>query len=274
MEEGDDTAIAELTNIAWGDPDDRSPETVARGVPRIAHLRETDPGGAWVAVDGDGRVAGSALALVREGVWGLSLLIVRGGLRSQGVGRRLLEAALGYADGARGAIILSSTDPRAMRRYARAGFELRPCVGAGGIVARDRLRPAPGVREGTLDDVPATVAASRFVRGASHALDLPVALDHPNRSLLVGERGFAVHEAGSPKLLAALDEAAARELLWACLAASPPGGTVNVEFITAGQDWAVDVVLEAGLALSPDGPLFVRGDVGPMAPYLPSGAFL
>lgn len=274
MRPDDARAVAELTDVAWGDPDDRSPETVARGIPRMVHLCETDPGGAWVAVGDDGAVAGAALALLREGIWGLSLLIVRGGLRSRGVGRRLLEAALTHADGARGALVLSSTDPRAMRRYARAGFALRPCVAAGGIVARDRLQPAPGVRPGTLGDVPATGAVSRFVRGASHERDLPVMLAHPERELLVGERGFAVHEEGSPKLLAALDEAAARALLWACLAASPPGGTVNVGCVTAGQDWAVDVVLEAGLALSPDGPLFVRGEVGPLRPYLPSGAFL
>jgi hypothetical protein len=29
-----------------------------------------------------------------------------------------------------------------------------------------------------------------------------------------------------------------------------------------------------GLALTPDGPIFTRGDVGPLAPYLPSGAYL
>jgi hypothetical protein len=34
------------------------------------------------------------------------------------------------------------------------------------------------------------------------------------------------------------------------------------------------VGLEAGLSLNTDGPVFVRGEVGPMAPYLPSGAYL
>jgi hypothetical protein len=36
----------------------------------------------------------------------------------------------------------------------------------------------------------------------------------------------------------------------------------------------VQACLRAGLALSPDGPVYVRGDVGPLAPYLPSGAYL
>src|SRR5205809_2005761 len=73
---------------------------------RIAHLLGTDPGGAWVA-EHDGEIVGVALALVREGVWGLSLFGVRPGLQGQGVGRRLLNAALDYAEGRRGAIILS-----------------------------------------------------------------------------------------------------------------------------------------------------------------------
>jgi hypothetical protein len=49
---------------------------------------------------------------------------------------------------------------------------------------------------------------------------------------------------------------------------------VDVGFIAAGNDWAVRACLDAGLALSPDGPVFTRGDTGPMRPYLPSGAFL
>jgi hypothetical protein len=36
----------------------------------------------------------------------------------------------------------------------------------------------------------------------------------------------------------------------------------------------VRACLAARLAPSPDGPLFVRGEIGPMRPYLPSGAYL
>jgi hypothetical protein len=91
---------------------------------------------------------------------------------------------------------------------------------------------------------------------------------------VLGYRGFVVHRDGSPRLLAARDEEAAAALLWGALAEAPRGATVQVDFISAGQDWAIAVILEAGLALSPDGPLFVRGDVGPLRPYLPSGAYL
>ena len=250
-------------------------ERARRGRSRIAHLLETDPGGAWVAENGDGRVVGTALALVRDDLWGLSLFAVEPRLQGHGVGRRLLDAALGYANGATGAIILSSTDPKAMRRYARAGFELRPLVAAAGIVERSALPPRhPEIRSGTGDDLETTAAISRAVRGATHAPDIPNALANGGDLLVLADRGFVVHREGSPRLLAATDEEAARALLWAALGEAPPGSTVQVDFISAGQDWAVDVLLEARLALSPDGPLFVRGDVGPLRPYLPSGAFL
>jgi hypothetical protein len=92
--------------------------------------------------------------------------------------------------------------------------------------------------------------------------------------LVLESRGFAVHREGSPALLAARDDAAARDLLWSCLAAAQPGAPVHLDFITAGNDWAIEVALDAGLSLTPDGPVFVRGETGPFAPYLPSGAYL
>jgi hypothetical protein len=47
-----------------------------------------------------------------------------------------------------------------------------------------------------------------------------------------------------------------------------------VEVLTARQQWAIETCLDAGLAFSPAGPLFVRGTLGPLVPYLPSGAYL
>src|SRR5207244_12751581 len=121
----------------------------------------------------------------------------------------------------------------------------------------------PEVRAATGDDLEQTERVSRGVRGATHAPDIPNALANGCELLVLGDRGFVVHRRGSPRLLAALDEDAARALLWAALAAAPPGETVQADFISAGQDWAIEVLLDARLALSPAGPLFVRGDVGP-----------
>lgn len=274
MRAEDAPAGRRLAVEAWGD-DPSVPADLARrrSDDRILHLLRTDPEGCFSAVDADGEVRGMAISLVREGLWGLSLLIVAADRQARGIGRRLLDEALSYAHGTRGQIILSSTDPKAMRRYARAGFALLPMVSAGGIVDRSRIPALDAVREGTPADIPATAAFSRHVRGASHETDLPVLAAH-GRTLMMHERGFAVHDRGSPKLLAALDDDAATALLWACLAASGPGATVHVDFIGPDHDWAVQTVLEAGLALSPYGPVFVGGEVGPLRPYLPSGAYL
>jgi hypothetical protein len=49
---------------------------------------------------------------------------------------------------------------------------------------------------------------------------------------------------------------------------------VSVDFLTAGQDWAVQVIIDARLPISPDGPMFAGGELGPLTPYIPSAAYL
>jgi GNAT superfamily N-acetyltransferase len=255
----------------------RPPETEAmrrRAERRIAHLQQTDPGGAWVAEAG-GEVVGLALALVREGIWALSLFGVAEAFQSRGIGRELLEASFGHGADARGHLILSTESPAAMRRYARLGLDLRPCVAAAGIVDRARLPATDGVVDAGAAGIPVADAIGRAVRGAGHGRDLPVALeDASSRLLLFEDRAFAWVRDERIMLLAALDDAAATRVLNGALAATPPGATVSVDFLTAGQDWAVRACLDAGLVLSPDGPLFTAGDVGPLRPYVPSGAYL
>lgn len=238
---------------------------------RTAHLQRTDPRGAWLAEDeATGEALGVGLALVREGVWGLSLLAVRPDRHARGTGGALLDAALTHDEGVQGWLITASTDPRAMRLYARAGFALHPCVSAGGIVDREAL-PA-GLRARPTDDLEQAGALGRAVRGAAYGAEDLALWDGP--ALLIPGRGFAVARDGTPVVLCATDEAAAADLLWSCFASGPRGGTVSVDFLTAGQDWAVSVCLRAGLALSPEGPLYTRGRLGPLRPWLPSGSLL
>ena len=273
----DDVEAAEEVSAAaiFGAERDPSPALVLRGRERFRHLADTDPGGAWVAEAG-GRLVGAALGIVREAVWGLSLLAVEESHRGRGVGRRLLHAVWEHGRAADGHIILSSTDPAAMRGYASLGLDLRPCVTAAGIVVRDRIPDVDRVEEAGGEAGIATAdAIGRSVRGAGHGRDLPTMLDHPDTRLLVFEdRAFAVLRDAEVALLGALDEEAAIRVLWGALAATAPGATAEVQFLTAGQDWAVRTCLRAGLALSPDGPVFTGGRLGPLRPYVPSGAYL
>jgi hypothetical protein len=55
---------------------------------------------------------------------------------------------------------------------------------------------------------------------------------------------------------------------------APAGSTAIVMFLSAAQQWALRVALDARLPLSPDGPLCVRGAPGPLAPWVPSGMYL
>jgi hypothetical protein len=144
-----------------------------------------------------------------------------------------------------------------------------------GLVDRGRLPAPDGVVDAGRAGIPVADAIGRAVRGAGHGVDLEVAIDDPGaRLLLVEDRAFALVRGERIMLLAGLDDAAATRVLNAALAATPPGATVGVDFLTAGQDWAVRACLDAGLVLSPDGPFFTGGDLGPLRPYLPSGAYL
>lgn len=251
-----------------GDPTPLAPEVEVRAQARVAHLQRTDPDGAWV-VEEAGTVVGAGLALRREQVWFLSLLVVDPDRQGRGAGARLLEACLRTADGARGSYLCSSQDPRALRRYVRAGFALRPGLDARGPVDRSLLRPAPGVREGDwardgdrLDDV------GRALRGAPYGPDLQVLAQH---RLLVARGGAAVVREGRVVLVGAEDPGTAALLLRAALAEAGP--EVEVDAVTGDQPWAVQELVAAGLPLRPGTSVCVRGDVGPLAPYLPGGAY-
>jgi len=256
-------ALAEHTD-AW----------LERGRARVAHLQRTDPDGAWAA-EQDGALVGVALASVRERLWFLSLLAVEPGRQGAGTGRLLLEAALRTSQGAAAAWILSSEDPRALRRYARAGFALEPGYATGGTVERALLPAVPDVREGSWAvDGERVEDLVRSLRGAGFGPDLG-AFEATGARLLVTDtargQGFAVLSPAGLRPLGASTPAAAQALLWAALAEVE--GEPAVEFLTARQGWAVDVVVQARLALRPAASSCHRGLLGPFSPYLPSGRY-
>lgn len=165
-----------------------------------------------------------------------------------------------------------------MRRYALTpGYRLLPAVDPRGApdarAAPDALRCRPG---DVVADAQTIEAASPHVRGASHPAR-PADAPRRARPQPAGDRrreGFACVRSGTPAPLAARNEAAAEDLLWGAITSGPPGGSVSIDFATAENQWAIRVGLAAGLTITPKGTLFVRGEVGRLAPYLPSGAYL
>jgi GNAT superfamily N-acetyltransferase len=257
------------------DPTTFPPEVTARQHRRIKHLLAEDAGGCWVA-ESDGNVVGVALALLRDDLWGLSMLAVRPDRQAKGIGRQLLAASLTYAAKAERLMILSTSDPKAMACYANAGFDLHPQVAARGK-ARRTPPPDPRVRAGGPDDAGLADDVDRAVRRAARYGD-QVVLAETWSMYVVDDahgRGYAyMRDNGEVEAVAATDQATATALLWRCLEhAVAKNVEASVEHVNAAQQWALRVILEAGLSLRPSGPVFWKGDVPPSS-YLPSGPWL
>jgi Acetyltransferase (GNAT) domain len=242
---------------------------------RLRRAHETDPDGAWVA-EADGKVVGVANALRRGPIWVLSLLAVDPGTHGGGHGRTLLRQSLEYADGCRGLMICASTHPAALRLYAGHGFSLLPAMAAQGPVDRALLPPPPaGVRAGTADDLELCAAVDVAIRGGERTVDLEMLLDSGAALFVSGRpRGYALVAEGRCFGVSAEDEPTARALLWTLIAEGSEARRFDVSWITAPQQWAVQVAIAAGLKLTTDGPVCVRGETGPLRPWLPNGALL
>lgn len=282
----DDVDAASRVQVAAFDALDRSDAVEPRSLSdavwarihsRHRHFLTHDPAGSWVATDNE-QIVGCALALRRESLWGLSLLVVDPAAQSTGVGRRLLDASLIYADGCERAVILSTHDPRAMRSYATSGFALYPQVEGRGAPDRTSLPALHGrVRDGSAADLELAENIDRGVRGAPRGPDqLRLATDMP--PFIVDDvdgRGYAYFRSdGEVFALAATDDATATALLWRCLAhAAELGVTASVSHLNAQQQWAIRTAYQARLAVTPTGPVFWRGATPPPS-YLPSGAYL
>lgn len=254
-----------LSEANWSD------EYVGRVERSVAHLLRTDPGGSWVT-EAAGEVVGLAQANRRDGLWTLSRLFVSPSAQDSGRGGVLLERALAYAEPDDRKLIVSSTDPRAIRRYSLAGFSLHPAVAGRGELRRARVGQALQVKELDGSEVERTVPVDRKVRGAARPEEIALCLAEGDRLLALDGRGYVVIRGPRVCMLVALDEDAAATLLMAALAELPGDGPVEVPRIVAGQQWAVRVASEAGLGFYPHGPLMLKGQ-GPFSrPHLPDGA--
>ncbi|GAA1969134.1 GNAT family N-acetyltransferase [Kitasatospora viridis] len=273
-------ALAAFGNLASGDGGPQHLPTEAQDVfhrARTRHLAAADPGGCWLAVAED-RPVGFALSARREGVWILSLTAVLPEYQGRGVGRLLLERAAEHGRGCLRGMITVSVDPAAARRYRRAGFQLHPTMRLSGEVDRAGLPPAAElpVLRGTAKHLELLDSIDRRVRDAAHGVDHQLMLAHYEELLVcdtMAGTGYCYRDGGTVKLLAATSRRLAARLLLEALARVPVGTPAKVEWLTADQEWAVDVGLDLGLTLENRGYLALRGMKPPPA-YLPSGGFL
>ena len=239
---------------------------------RMGHARfvQRDGPGAWVAIS-EGQAVGIAESVRRESFWGLSMLFVHPAFQSRGVGRRLLEAAMGYAAGATQRMIQSSSDPRAMRRYFLAGLAMHPTAAMGGQPDRRAIPPSLPGRDGVEGDLE-LVAEVEAQLGRSRTEDVAFGLgDRRSRFDVVDSdpgRGWMLWNADGLVMLGASNEQTAAALLWRFLAGSE--GEVLVHGLTAAQQWAFDVLHQARLTAQIRGSLFVDAMAVPV-PWIPSG---
>jgi predicted N-acetyltransferase YhbS len=259
--------LAAASAAGWPEPDD---EHRARYRAALRRFATVDGGTSFVAED-DGALVGHGVAIRRGSFWGLALLFVRPDRQSTGVGRRLIDATLASARGADLGMIMSSPDPRAIRRYASAGFDLHPGVEVAGAPDRAALPGGLPVRTGDAADLEVVDRVDAVLRGSSRRDDAAFVLSQ-GAQLWVAERGagFALSSRGRIVMLGADDPATARALLWQAVAAAEED--ISAYCWTAAQQWAIEVAVAAKLKITPAGPLFVRGGPVPV-PYLPSGIY-
>ncbi|MFE0461963.1 GNAT family N-acetyltransferase [Kitasatospora sp. NPDC058965] len=280
--EADTEAVREISRAAFSalTPGSTRRPTEAEDVfqrARAGHLATSDPQGCWLALQ-DGVPIGFALSARRESLWLLALTAVLPEYQGNGVGRLLLERTLEHGRGCLRGMITVSVDPRAARRYRKAGFTLHPTMKLSGQVDRSALLDAGElpVHRGTTGHLHLLDSIDRRLRDAAHGVDHGLMLRHYEELLVVDTMtgtGYCYRDGGTIKLLAATSRHMAARLLREALARVPEGTEAKVEWITAEQEWAVDVGLDLGLTVENRGYLALRG-MRPPAPYLPSGGFL
>ncbi|CAN5832853.1 hypothetical protein BH20ACT6_BH20ACT6_10470 [soil metagenome] len=287
MRPADVAEVERLTAHTYLDVDRRTrlpgtPEPALRSVEQAAawrrhaeHVLRHDGPGCWVA-DGPAGLVGVTMSMRRDTMWLLAAYAVLPAAQGQGLGTRLLDTALEYGAGCLRGMVVSSPDPRAARRYRSARFDLHPTMHGLGEVRREALPVPEDVREATAADIDLADSVDRRTRGSGHGIDHPLlaatmpmlVVDRP------GGQGYCyLRSPGTVYLLAATNERTAARLLWAALGSGLAGQPVRVPHVTAANQWALDVIVAAGLDVQTQGYLALRG-MRPPAPYLPSGHFL
>src|ERR1019366_4017499 len=94
-------------------------------------------------------------------------------------------------------------------------------------------------------------------------VDIRAMMHEPGHRLLtIADRGYAVVKDDRVITLGALDEQAAAALLETFLAEVGDDQVVEVTWLTARAQWAIQALVAAGLELQPHGAVMVRGMPG------------
>ena len=147
-------------------PERRPAARSQRWIDRTTGFLRTDGPGCWVAEVED-RVVGFATSFRRETLWCLATFAVEPGHQGHGLGRLLLDAAGRHASGCLRAMLAASEDPRALRRYVAAGFDLHPQLTLRGIPDASAAPSLASVREAVPGDRDEMDSLDRRVRGAA-----------------------------------------------------------------------------------------------------------
>jgi len=280
MNAGDFAAAIEVWRDAFATstefPQSTTPLTTseeAAGIARRAHLLRHDRGGSFVA-EADDVVVGFAQSHRREGTFVLAMLAVSPKFQEAGIGQRLLDAALEYAMGCSAAYIFSSSDPRAIHRYVRAGFTMHPAVQisarpTNSNLAYDRIR----VSQGGPEDIAYVESIDRALRGSARSVDVAYWLESGSTLLLHEENGYAVLSSDRLTALGAANDTVARELFGAVLSGYPDGVIRSASWIAAEQQWAIAEAAAQHATIEVHGSIMARGMAHLPYPYLPNGLF-
>jgi GNAT superfamily N-acetyltransferase len=264
-------ALGDLMARMGMPPRSRAPEVLAETASRVRHLVATDPDGSWVAI-ADGTPVAFTQAIRRDRCWVLVHLFVRPGSQSSGAGTRLLALARTYAADAPVGLIGASADHRAMRAYAQLpGFRTCPTLSATGLVRAAALRGSGdlSIRDGRAGDLDEIEALDQRLRGGTRAPDIAYLVERGHRLRVMPGRGYCLVGPEMVDMLSAVDDESAAALLVDALVLSDGRPTI-VGRMTVEQQWALPIVIAAGLDLRPWGPFVVRGLPAAPAPYLPS----
>jgi hypothetical protein len=205
---------------------------------------------------------GAVLSSRREGTWALSLLAVVPGAQGKGVGKALLARALVHGRACLRRVACLPGSPVPARTLRRAGFTLHPAMRLTGLADPARLASPDGpVHEGTERHRDLMDSVDRRTRGGAHRADHEELLRHYQLFVVddLAGSGYCYARGGRVEQLAATSRRLSTRLLTAALLAAPAGEPVRVTPVTAEAQWALDVAIAAGLQITTDGFVALRG---------------